>query len=286
MQHYTIQELEESTSVARRTIYYYIREGLLPPPTGRGRGARYTEEHHLRLELVRELRRHTGLGLDGIRALVADADLRTIRRRLERIRTAGDGASRLPMEAARASARQQWMMTWLQMMTEAAPTPPGPAPQDRPVAAEADLEAGDETVDDRWPRSPEPDPGAHAPGPDGPPPDRVMASAPPEPPSPAHPARRSTRARRARAEGPAAPADADGAGRRPRPTPRAHRWLRIPVADGIELSIREDHLETTSATWLADALRRALEGHDGAPAAPNDDEPAARPDPDQPEPRR
>lgn len=51
----TITELEERSGVARRTIHFYIREGLLPSPDKPGGGARYDEEHLLRLLLIREL---------------------------------------------------------------------------------------------------------------------------------------------------------------------------------------------------------------------------------------
>lgn len=63
---YTIQELTEHTGVPRRTVHFYSQQGVLPPPTGAGLGARYGEEHLLRLKLVPVLRRQ-GLRLDDIR---------------------------------------------------------------------------------------------------------------------------------------------------------------------------------------------------------------------------
>ena len=51
----TITELEEKSGVARRTIHFYVREGLLPAPEKPGGGARYDEEHLLRLLIIREL---------------------------------------------------------------------------------------------------------------------------------------------------------------------------------------------------------------------------------------
>ena len=51
----TITELEEKSGVARRTIHFYVREGLLPAPEKPGGGARYDEEHLLRLLIIRDL---------------------------------------------------------------------------------------------------------------------------------------------------------------------------------------------------------------------------------------
>lgn len=63
----TISELEAESGVARSTIYYYVRAGLLPPaqkssPTR----ALYTDDH---LELLREIQKlkHDGFGIRAIR---------------------------------------------------------------------------------------------------------------------------------------------------------------------------------------------------------------------------
>ena len=66
MPDYTIQDLCNHTSQSRRTIHFYVQQGVLPPPEGAGAGARYTETHLLCLKLIPLLRR-TGLKLDGIR---------------------------------------------------------------------------------------------------------------------------------------------------------------------------------------------------------------------------
>ena len=52
-----IHELIEKTGVPRRTIYYYIQIGLLPPPRGRGKTYEYTEEHLERLLLIKKLQK-------------------------------------------------------------------------------------------------------------------------------------------------------------------------------------------------------------------------------------
>jgi DNA-binding transcriptional MerR regulator len=63
---YDIQELTNQTGVSRRTIYFYVQQGLLPPPQGAGLAAHYTENHLLRLRLIPILRQQ-GLRLDEIR---------------------------------------------------------------------------------------------------------------------------------------------------------------------------------------------------------------------------
>ncbi len=54
---YTLDELTSAADVTVRTVRYYISEGLLPPPDGSGRGARYSAEHRDRLDLIASLKR-------------------------------------------------------------------------------------------------------------------------------------------------------------------------------------------------------------------------------------
>jgi DNA-binding transcriptional MerR regulator len=63
---YSIQELCDRTGLPRRTIHFYIQQGLLPPAQGAGLGARYGQAHLLRLRLIPYLRKG-GLRLDQIR---------------------------------------------------------------------------------------------------------------------------------------------------------------------------------------------------------------------------
>lgn len=49
---YGIQELAQLGGVSRRTVRYYVQRGLLPAPTGTGRGKHYTQEH---LEVLRRV---------------------------------------------------------------------------------------------------------------------------------------------------------------------------------------------------------------------------------------
>jgi hypothetical protein len=50
---YTIEELGELTGFTRRTIRFYVQEGLLEPPAGRGRGGFYYDSH---LETLRHIK--------------------------------------------------------------------------------------------------------------------------------------------------------------------------------------------------------------------------------------
>jgi DNA-binding transcriptional MerR regulator len=54
----TIDELAARTGLTVRTVRFYASEGLLPPPTRRGRIAYYDARHRLRLDLVRTLQEH------------------------------------------------------------------------------------------------------------------------------------------------------------------------------------------------------------------------------------
>ncbi len=57
---YSIEDLAELTGFTRRTIRYYIQEGLLEPPAGRGRGGFYFDSH---LDQLRQIRSLQGRGL-------------------------------------------------------------------------------------------------------------------------------------------------------------------------------------------------------------------------------
>jgi len=63
---YTVSDLESLTGINRRTIHFYVKEGVLPAPQGAGGGARYGEEHLPRLQLTHDLQKYH-LKLSGIR---------------------------------------------------------------------------------------------------------------------------------------------------------------------------------------------------------------------------
>jgi DNA-binding transcriptional MerR regulator len=66
-EHLSIDELAELGGVSRRTVRYYIQEGLLPKPLGVGRGRHYDRSHLERLLQVKA-QQEAGLSLDAIRS--------------------------------------------------------------------------------------------------------------------------------------------------------------------------------------------------------------------------
>jgi DNA-binding transcriptional MerR regulator len=73
---YTIEELSELTGFTRRTIRYYIQEGLIPPPAGRGRGGFYNDSHVGKLLQIKALQER-GLNLATIAGLIKKEELNT-----------------------------------------------------------------------------------------------------------------------------------------------------------------------------------------------------------------
>jgi len=79
---FTITELEQTVRLNRRTIHFYVKERVVPPPVGAGGAARYNEEHLLRLLLIRELQK-SHLKLSGVREAL---DRMTVGEMRERVR--------------------------------------------------------------------------------------------------------------------------------------------------------------------------------------------------------
>lgn len=52
---YTANQLGQLAGVAERTVRYYVREQLIDPPAGRGRGAHFDDSHLSQLRRVRLL---------------------------------------------------------------------------------------------------------------------------------------------------------------------------------------------------------------------------------------
>lgn len=63
---YGVEELAERAGVSRRTVRYYVQRGLLPPPTGLGRGKHYTELHLQALIRIRD-QQSAGVALEQMR---------------------------------------------------------------------------------------------------------------------------------------------------------------------------------------------------------------------------
>lgn len=78
---FDIQRLVQESGVTRRTIYFYVQQGVIPPPEGAGLAAYYTTEHLLRLQMIPLLRRE-GLRLDEIREQLAHMTADEMKRRL------------------------------------------------------------------------------------------------------------------------------------------------------------------------------------------------------------
>jgi DNA-binding transcriptional MerR regulator len=76
--HYSITELEKLTGLGRRTIHFYIKEGVVPPPEGLGSTAKYVETHYLRLRLIKYLQR-THLKLSGIKEFLDSMQIEDMR---------------------------------------------------------------------------------------------------------------------------------------------------------------------------------------------------------------
>ena len=72
---YSIGDLAAAGGVSRRTVRFYVQRGLLAPPLGLGRGARYTEAHLDRLREVRTGHDH-GLPLRELRGRTVPAPRR------------------------------------------------------------------------------------------------------------------------------------------------------------------------------------------------------------------
>jgi DNA-binding transcriptional MerR regulator len=67
---YLIEELCGLTGFTRRTVRYYVQEGLVDPPAGRGRGGYYSDLHVAQLARIRVLQEQ-GYRLDAIRGMFA-----------------------------------------------------------------------------------------------------------------------------------------------------------------------------------------------------------------------
>jgi DNA-binding transcriptional MerR regulator len=74
---YGIEELASLGGVSRRTVRYYVQEGLLPAPLGLGRGRHYDANHLERLLRVKALQER-GLSLDEVRRDLERGDGRDV----------------------------------------------------------------------------------------------------------------------------------------------------------------------------------------------------------------
>ena len=74
---YSIEELATLVELPRRTLRYYIQQGLVDRPFGEKRAAYYTASHLDQLLTIRKWQ-HAGLSLDRIREILAGPDAGTL----------------------------------------------------------------------------------------------------------------------------------------------------------------------------------------------------------------
>lgn len=115
---YTISELELETGLSRRTIHYYTKERLIPPPLGTGGGARYGEEHRLRLLLIQAMQK-SHLKLSGIREALDAMSLDEMRSLLRNAPAGGIVWGRQDLE--------QWLGKGETLLEAESPPPPAPS---------------------------------------------------------------------------------------------------------------------------------------------------------------
>jgi DNA-binding transcriptional MerR regulator len=68
---FTLEELAAASGVNARTIRYYIQLGLLEPPQGQTRAARYSLQHLLRLDGIKRLTEQ-GFSLERVAEVLAE----------------------------------------------------------------------------------------------------------------------------------------------------------------------------------------------------------------------
>lgn len=245
-----IQDLEAYTGLPRRTIHFYVKEGLIPPPEGAGRGAHYEWHHVHALKLVSALKAATHLRLEGIREILRDMPPEIMHRWVERIengkRTAGELAAKYAVKTAPGQGDASSTHSLL-----AAPDRSGKARGDEPETefdrlldeggGEAELhrlldEAGGASMAQRASIK-EPGPVEDAPPPDDEDlsPDMRTMSSPPDAHTIAEPASKRSmslfgRFMRKRAAG----------DERPEAGWNPESWERVHLADGLEIQIRAD----------------------------------------------
>lgn len=66
----SIGELADAAGLSRRAIRFYVQQGLLPAPLGRGRGRHYDATHLQALQRIAELQA-AGYSLEAIRKILA-----------------------------------------------------------------------------------------------------------------------------------------------------------------------------------------------------------------------
>jgi len=99
---YSIGDLAVAGGVSRRTVRFYVQRGLLSPPLGLGRGARYNEEHLARLLEIRA-GHERGVPLHDLRGRAPEPPPPPARRR---------APARPPEPAPEPEQRDTWWAAW------------------------------------------------------------------------------------------------------------------------------------------------------------------------------
>lgn len=71
---YTAEALAFRAGLPLRTVRFYVQEGLIDPPLGRGRGSHFTDHHLAQLQQARTLQ-NAGFSLEAIRERGEDLTL-------------------------------------------------------------------------------------------------------------------------------------------------------------------------------------------------------------------
>jgi DNA-binding transcriptional MerR regulator len=128
-----LTELARLAEVSPRTVRYYLQQGLLPAPVGRGPGAHYTGAHLARLRLIRAWQeRHQPLAT--IRAALERLDDAGVRAALAQI---GPRASR-PTTTALEYVRALLGEPMPSSVAKSVPPAPAPAPMATPAPTSPD----------------------------------------------------------------------------------------------------------------------------------------------------
>lgn len=74
-----MKDLEGRTGVSRESIHFYLREGLLPEPSRPKRNvAHYSEEHVVRIKVIKRLQEERFLPLGVIKTMLDEADFGSV----------------------------------------------------------------------------------------------------------------------------------------------------------------------------------------------------------------
>lgn len=109
---YTLSDLVKLTAVTERTVRYYIAQGLLAAPIGKGPAARYTDAHLDRLRLIKKMQ-------------LAHLPLAEIRRQLDEM--VGEDIPTLAMSEPEQLTSSQSALDYIDSVLSRPPIPAHPA---------------------------------------------------------------------------------------------------------------------------------------------------------------